>query len=377
MAVLTKDQPSPVDTKSFKNGYYTKKNHKFDRKNSPLPKSDVNYYNEVNYDKNPFKGRRCANKNQKSSKHPNPPQIKGQSDHQDKKVPLMKYDKNINTSYTPFTLIVHIIIIYQHIYTLYSTPASSVSRMRLASFTQLVYLTTTCFHIATLLANVFKKIKLERAFVLYGTWLIWIGWAMCLWFIRPENRPDSLYKALNANGGFVHYINRNDSIDMDEIEYLLTPMDTIPFLMNGKWKTTTLPIISFFLLLVIRRQHWGLITWEYLVLLDYSSTLKWYRTWCVAGAGASWMLTWEAAKLWLRIPLSESTGNMVLYRTDLPTYPGLFNVLCVSSLAGLFMVCWWSFWTFQYRGVIWKKEFREGIAVWSSDGWMRVGGIGC
>ena len=100
-----------------------------------------------------------------------------------------------------------------------------------------------------------------------------------------------------------------------------------------------------------------------------------YRTWCVAGTGAGWMLTWEAAKFWLRIPFSE--GGLVLYRTDLPTYPGLFKVLCVSSVAGMFMVCWWSFWTFQYRGVIWKKEFKEGVVVWSSDGWMRVGGIGC
>jgi len=369
MAVLTKNQPIPVDTeyvKAFKNSYYTKQQHKNDRRKPLLSKPKVNRY-EVNYDKNPFK-ERCVPK----------PQIKSQPD-QEKKVPLMKYDKKINTSYTPFTLIIHVIIICQHIYTLYATPVTSVSRMRLASFTQLVYLTTTCFHIATLLANVFKKTQLERAFVLYGTWIIWIGWAMCLWLIRPENRPDSqLYKSLTANGGYVghYYINRNDSIDMYEIEYLLAPMDVVPFLMNGKWRTTTLPIISFFLLLVIRRNHWGLITWEYLVLLDYSSTLKWYRTWCVAGAGASWMLTWEAAKLWLRIPFSDGSG-VVLYRTDLPTYPGLFNVLCVSSLAGMFMLCWWSFWTFQYRGVIWKKEFKEGIAVWSSDGWMRVGGIGC
>jgi len=353
MAALTKEQPRQVDAeyvKAFKNSYYTKQQHKFDRRKPFLSKPEVNHY-----DKNPFK-ERCV---------PNPTNPPSQPD-QEKKVPLMKYDKKINTSYTPFTLIIHVIIICQHIYTLYATPVTSVSRMRLASFTQLVYLTTTFFHIATLLANVFKKIKLERAFVLYGTWIVWIGWAMCLWFIRPENRPDSqFYKSLSANGGYVghYYINRNDSIDMYD---LLAP---VPFLMNGKWRTTTLPIISFFLLLVIRRNHWGLITWEHLVLLDYSSTLKWYRTWCVAGAGASWMLTWEAVKLWLRIPL---------YRTDLPTYPGLFNILCVSSLAGMFMLCWWSFWTFQYRGVVWKKEFKEGVVVWySSDGLVCVGSISC
>jgi hypothetical protein len=279
-----------------------------------------------------------------------------------------------NTSYTPFTLVIHVLIIFQHIYTLYTTPASSIS-LRLASFTQLVYVTTTCFHIATLLANIFKIIKLERAFVLYGTWVIWIGWAMCLWLIRPEDRPD-LFRALTTNGGVGidhYYVNLNGSYD---IEDLLAPMDVAPFLMHGKWSTTTLPIISFFLLLVIRRNHWGLITWEHLVLLDYSRTLKWYRTWCVAGAGAGWMLTWEAAKFWLRIPFSE--GGMVLYRTDLPTFPGVFNVLWASSIAGILMVCWWSFWTFQYRGVVWKKEFKEGVVVWSSsDGLVCVGTIGC
>ncbi|PKC68339.1 hypothetical protein RhiirA1_416987, partial [Rhizophagus irregularis] len=58
---------------------------------------------------------------------------------------------------------------------------------------------------------------------------------------------------------------------------------------------------------------------------------------------------------------------MILHRTDLPTFPGVFNVLWASSIAGILMVCWWSFWTFQYRGVVWKKEFKEGVVVWSSS----------
>ncbi|CAG8550116.1 14289_t:CDS:2 [Funneliformis mosseae] len=365
MAVLAKEQPRPVDKKNinivkqaectaaWKSGYYA-------RPQGRLPKHD---------DKNHFKnGRRQCRKIKEllvtkegtEQKNQETPQFEN-----GKVPPIMKYDQKISTSYTPITLIVHVLIICQHLYLLYIT---SPTWIRFASFTQLVYFTTTCFHIAMLLANVFKKTQLERAFVLYGTWIIWMGWAMCLWFVRSEDRPDSiLFRSLTS-----------DEEDMSELEYLLAPMDVAPFLMHGKWSTTTLPIFSFFLLLVIRRNHWGLIVWEHLVLLDYSRNLKWYRSWCV-GTGAGWMLTWEAARIWLQIPLSfpNSEGSIVFYKTDLPSFPGLFNVLIASVIAGIFMMCWWSFWTFQYRGVIWKKEFKEGVVVWLSDGWMRVGGIGC
>jgi len=376
MAALTKEKPITVDMniyskqanacKNGKNIHYTK------QYKCPEPLLQRHRNPDINYNKKQFKEEKQHNNDERSVPNEENGEENGEKD---KQVPIKKYDKKINTSYTPLTLIVHVLIILQHIYTLYTTPTSSMP-WRLASFTQLVYVTTTCFHIATLLASLFKKIKLERAFVLYGTWVIWIGWAMCLWLIRPEDRPE-LYRALTTNGGSVgidhYYVNLNSSYDIDE---LLAPMDVSPFLMNGKWSTTTLPIISFFLLLVIRRNHWGLITWEYLVLLEYSRTLKWYRTWCVAGAGAGWMLTWEASKFWLRIPFSE--GGMVLYRTDLPSFPGVFNVLWASSIAGILMVCWWSFWTFQYRGIVWKKEFKEGVVVWSSsDGLICVGAIGC
>lgn len=376
MAALTKEKPITADknvytkqadyTKAWKHGKNGKNIHYTKQYKCPEPLLQRHRNPDINYNKKQFKEEkhRCYND------MPNE-----ENGEKEKQVPIKKFDKKINTSYTPFTLGLHVLIIFQHIYTLYTTPTSSIP-LRFASFTQLVYVTTTCFHIATLLASIFKIIKLERAFVLYGTWVIWIGWAMCLWLIRPEDRPD-LFRALTTNGGGGinrYYVNLNGSYD---IEDLLAPMDVSPFLMHGKWSTTTLPIISFFLLLVIRRNHWGLITWEHLVLLDYSRTLKWYRTWCVAGAGAGWMLTWEAAKFWLlRIPFSE--GEMVLHRTDLPTFPGVFNVLWASSIAGILMVCWWSFWTFQYRGVVWKKEFKEGVVVWSSsDGLVCVGAISC
>ncbi|CAI2174208.1 6698_t:CDS:2 [Funneliformis geosporum] len=358
MAVLTKEQPKPVDintvkqaecTAAWKSGYYA-------RPQGRLPKHNA---------------RQCRKIKQLSVTKEGTEQ-KNQETPQFEVPPIMKYDQKISTSYTPITLIVHVLIICQHLYTLYIT---SPTWIRFTSFTQLVYISTTCFHIAMLLANVFKKTQLERAFVLYGTWIIWMGWAMCLWFVRSENRPDSIFfRSLTSDDDDFDSFNRDDIF---ELEFLLAPMDVAPFLMHGKWSTTTLPIFSFFLLLVIRRNHWGLIVWEHLVLLDYSRTLNWYYTWCV-GTGAGWMLTWEAARFWL-IPSSfqNSEGSIVLYKTDLPSFPGLFNVLIASIIAGIFMMCWWSFWTFQYRGVIWKKEFKEGVVVWLSDGWMRVGEIGC
>lgn len=278
----------------------------------------------------------------------------------------MKYDQKINIGYTPFTLFVHLTIIFQHLYTLYPTQSTST---HVTSFTRLMYITTTCFHIATLLANLFKKCQVEKVFVLYGTWVIWSGWAMCLWLINPENRSDPLLPR-----GY-YYVNENGSMVLYDAEALIQPTDVAPSLMHGKW-TSVLPILSFFLLLAIRRNHWGLLTWEHLVVLETTNSLKYYRTWCIAGAGAGWILFWEAVKFWCHVfahvnPV-ESIGA---YRTDITRFPGLFNILSVSFVSGVFMICWWSFWTFQYKGVVWKKELREGVVVWSSGGSIQVGGV--
>ncbi|CAG8441691.1 2757_t:CDS:10 [Diversispora eburnea] len=237
-----------------------------------------------------------------------------------------------------------------------------------------VYVTTTCFHIATLLANLFKKCQVEKVFVLYGTWVIWSGWAMCLWLINPDPlSPRTL--TTGSTRGF-YYINGNGTIVLYDFEAFIQPMDVSPFLMHGKWTSTTLPILSFFLLLAIRRNHWGLLTWEHLVVLESTNSLKYYRTWCIAGAGAGWILLWEAIKFWCHVPFaytSSTDENIIFYRTDITRFPGLLNILLVCFVSGLFMLCWWSFWTFQYKGVVWKKELKEGVVVWSSNGLIQVG----
>ncbi|KAF0454778.1 hypothetical protein F8M41_001509 [Gigaspora margarita] len=290
-----------------------------------------------------------------------------------------------NTGYTSFTLFVHLTIIFQHLHTLCITPSTSIPSARLTSFTHLVFVTTTCFHVATLLANLFKKSQIEKALVLYGTWVIWSGWAMCLWLIKPEhlpeNRPDSLISrtlSISSMQGYYYnyFVNKNSSVMIYDLEYLIEPMDVAPFLTHGKWKSTTLPILSFILLLAMRRNHWGLITWEHLTVLDSAKSWS-YRTWCIAGSGAGWILFWEAIKFWSHVPFNY-TGSIddgiTLYHTDLSRFPNLFDILWGSIVSGILMICWWSFWTFQYRGVVWKKELKEGVVVWF-DGFVQVGGV--
>nr|CAG8672840.1 11565_t:CDS:2 [Entrophospora candida] len=61
--------------------------------------------------------------------------------------------------------------------------------------------------------------------------------------------------------------------------------------------------------------------------------------------------------------------------TSTPIYVSPF-LMHVSIIAGVLMICWWSFWTFQIQGVLWKKELEEGVVVWSSDGRiMKANGI--
>lgn len=43
-------------------------------------------------------------------------------------------------------------------------------------------------------------------------------------------------------------------------------------------------------------------------------------------------------------------------------------MLLVSTLGGFIMIIFWSFWTFQYKGVLWQLESRKGIIVWYTEG---------
>ncbi|ORY96730.1 hypothetical protein BCR43DRAFT_492173 [Syncephalastrum racemosum] len=126
------------------------------------------------------------------------------------------------------------------------------------------------------------------------------------------------------------------------------------------------PMALFWLLLFERRNAWGIIHWEFVGRLEEDSlrTLA-YRTWCLLGCGSAWGLFYIALASYLDgFPLSY------LLR---PT--AVAKLLLVSAFAGTSMICFWSFWTFQYRGVLWKREYRKGVVVWYSEGIARAGDV--
>jgi len=349
--------------------------------------------------------------------------------YKEKRIPIMMHEKKINSSYTKTTFLIHLSIIIQHLYTLYITPTRTIS-----SFTQLVYIASTCFHIITLLSNIFKKFKIEKLFVIYGTWIIWSGWIICLLITKSDFNNHNNNNIKSSSSSPSTSLANNSFLMLNYNYYLLTstPIYVSPFLMHGKWLSTYLPMMSFILIMTIRRNHWGIIIWEYLVLLqDSILSLIYYRIWSVVCLGPGWILTWEIFKCLFHLTSTSSSSSSSLihsslpsssssfsssfsssisstlipfilninnninnfynnynnnnnnnyneflfYQTDIPKFPGFICTLIVSIIAGVLMICWWSFWTFQIQGVLWKKELEEGVVVWSSDGRiMKANGI--
>lgn len=186
------------------------------------------------------------------------------------------------------------------------------------------------FHVTHLFAHLFQMLDLERHCVVYGTFLYWTG---CLL------------------GNFV-------------FSERLT-------IMSLTHPTTTL----FWLLLLERRNAWGIIMWEFSGRLDSATggDRYWqkgsfrtaaYRVWCLLGAGSAWGL--------LYIALANMDGFTLGY---LLRPISVAKLLLVSTMAGISMICFWSFWTFQYRGVLWKRELRKGVVVWYSEGVARAGDV--
>lgn len=126
-----------------------------------------------------------------------------------------------------------------------------------------------------------------------------------------------------------------------------------------------------------RRNAWGIIVWEFVSRLDqnlYSTQrldthrplrlwelgsvrLLAFRIWCLLGTGSFWGLVY--------IGLAYMDGFPFKY---LLQFHHVLKLLWISTIGGLIMIIFWSFWTFQYKGVLWQKELRKGIIVWYSEG---------
>jgi hypothetical protein len=172
---------------------------------------------------------------------------------------------------------------------------------------------------------------LERHCVVYGTWLYWTGWLLS--------------------------------------KFLFSQRLAIE---------TKQPItLLFWLLMIERRNAWGMLVWEYVSRLDqniYDSShfasdrplrlwelgsfrLLSFRIWCLLGTGSFWGLLYTAIA-----KMDGYTFGFLLQAHH------VMKLLLVSTAGGLMMIAFWSFWTFQYRGVLWQQELRKGIIVWYSEG---------
>ncbi|OAD80734.1 hypothetical protein PHYBLDRAFT_138280 [Phycomyces blakesleeanus NRRL 1555(-)] len=184
---------------------------------------------------------------------------------------------------------------------------------------------TILFHTTHLFAHLLDLLTLERLCVVYGTWLYSTGWLLGT-LVFTERLPSDFYY----------------------------------------------PTLLFWILMLERRNAWGIIVWEFVGRLDHphepASANRWrlfvFRTWCLLGTGSFWGLLYTA--------LAHSDGFALSY---LLAYTSILKLLLVSTFGGLMMICYWSFWTFQYRGVLWRKELRKGIVVWISEGVTRAGDV--
>jgi hypothetical protein len=191
------------------------------------------------------------------------------------------------------------------------------------------------FNLAHLSAHLFNWLFIERHCVVYGTWLYWTGW-------------------------------------------LLSQLLFSQRLVTLQYHSTTTTTVLFWLLMLERRNAWGIIVWEFVSRLDQdlpqttnnlfnqkplrlwelgSFRLLIFRIWCLLGTGSFWGL--------LYIFLAKMDGFQFKY---LLQGHHIMKLLLVSTMGGLSMIIFWSFWTFQYRGILWQKELRKGIIVWYSDG---------
>lgn len=332
-----------------------------------------------------------------------------------------------HTTYTPFSLIGHIGLILYRIFMLLGTP----SPFQLVSFTHLVYLTDTAFHIFSLAWHLLRFPKLERITVIYGTWVVWIGWGLAIWLSDPdmeihqqEHRAaygmgshqrhfrqedvhsNNWYRSQFSYSQYSSYSSsvRNDSSDINQL------LPLAPFVKKySNWYILYMPVATFLGLLMFRRNLWGLISWEHLTRMDQIGQLKWYRAWCLSGVGAGWAVAWRFCRWWFRVPfmpLDDPTfcryassgkscldlleaaaaaaavansqdgpgvfgqgigmaATVVRYRTDVLEF-AIWPMMVSNLVMGLILMCWWSFWTFQYQGVVWREDLKEGWAVWKT-----------
>lgn len=238
---------------------------------------------------------------------------------------LTRFIRQISYSKLTYTLSLSIIVL--SIYTILRQPFPWAQ-----TFPPIFSIFHLLFHLSHLTAHVFDWLYIERHCVVYGTWLYCTGWLL---------------------GKFL-FSERLATSDFSNPATLL-----------------------FWLLMIERRNAWGIIVWEFVSRLDQNlnssqhletnrSLRLWelgsvrllaFRIWCLLGTGSFWGLVY--------ISLAYMDGFAFKY---LLQFHHIIKLLWISTVGGLIMIAFWSFWTFQYKGVLWQKELRKGIIVWYSEG---------
>ncbi|GAA5803350.1 hypothetical protein HPULCUR_008829 [Helicostylum pulchrum] len=248
-----------------------------------------------------------------------------QSSSFENEIPILKSNRTIQISYSALTYTLTLSIILLSIHTIIHQPFPWAH-----TFPPIFTLFHLFFHTAHLSAHLFNWLLIERHCVVYGTWLYWTGWLLSALLFSQR---------LVVSVGFTH--------------------------------PTT---ILFWLLMLERRNAWGIIVWEYVSRLTMTTTaasqkkplklwelgsfrLLVFRIWCLLGTGSFWGL--------LYILLAKLDGFAFKYLLQVHH---IMKLLLVSTVGGLMMIVFWSFWTFQYKGVLWQKELRKGVIVWYSEG---------
>ncbi|KAI8988883.1 hypothetical protein BDB01DRAFT_783464 [Pilobolus umbonatus] len=233
-------------------------------------------------------------------------------------IPIIKTTQIIRISYTPITYTLAASIIILSIHTILSQPFPWIH-----TFPPIFILFHLFFHLTHMTAHLLQCRSMEQNCIVYGTWFYCTGWLLSRFLFSEKLSVQPAY-------------------------------------------STTL---LFWLLMLERRNAWGIIVWEFtskLVTTDPSArpsrSIRGLRSlifhiWCLLGTGSLWGLIYMA--------LAKYDGYHFHYLLQLHH---LMKLLLVSTVGGLLMFTYWSFWTFQIKGVLWTEEFRKGIVVWYSEG---------
>ncbi|KAI9487501.1 MAG: hypothetical protein EXX96DRAFT_553500 [Benjaminiella poitrasii] len=247
----------------------------------------------------------------------------------DKEIPILKSNQTIQIAYSFITYTLTCSIILLSMYTILQQPFPWAH-----TFPPVFVLFHLLFQVAHLSSHVMSWLTIERHCVVYGTWLYWTGWLLSVLLFSEK------------------------------------------LAIEGTCWTTVL----FWCLMLERRNAWGIIVWEFVSRLDQnlsnsahhltaettrplklwelgSFRLLIFRVWCLLSTGSFWGL--------LYIGLAKWDGYAFKY---LLQFHHIMKLLLISTIGGLVMIIFWSFWTFQYKGVLWQKELRKGIIVWYSEG---------